>query len=149
LFQGVGPVSLTLNVNKTDPDGRLAGVREATNGLGVDVVLSCSGVPAGLLEALRVVRVGGVVVEAGTFVDMVPVSVNPNSDICTRNISIIGIGGETASSYLPSMRMMAANLDHLPFHTIVSHRMPLARAQQAVELAQTEQAMKVVIAPLG
>lgn len=138
---------LTFNITTTDPDERVARVREATNGLGADLVLSCSGVPQGFLEALRLVRVGGVVVEAGTFVDMGPVSINPNADICTRNVSIIGIGGETATSYLPSMRLMAANLDCLPFHRIVSHRLPLVRAQEAVELAQTDEAMKVVIAP--
>jgi threonine dehydrogenase-like Zn-dependent dehydrogenase len=139
--------SLTFNVSTTDPAERLARVQEVTNGLGADMVLSCSGVPAGFLEALRLVRVGGVVVEAGTFVDMGPVSINPNSDICTRNVSIIGIGGETATSYLPAMRLMAANLDRLPFDRIVSHRFPLERVQEGVELAQTEATMKVVIAP--
>lgn len=139
--------SLTFNVRTTDAVERLARVREATNGLGADIVLSCSGVPDGFLEALRLVRIGGVVVEAGTFVDMGPVSINPNSDICTRNVSIIGIGGETATSYLPAMRLMAANLDRLPFDRIVSHRLPLDRAQEGVELAQTEAAIKVVIAP--
>ena len=95
------------------------------------------------------VRVGGVVVEAGTFVDMGPVAINPNSDICTKNVSVIGVGGETATSYLPSMRLMAANLKRLPFERIVSHRMPLERAQEALELAQTDNAMKVVMAPNG
>jgi len=112
-------------------------------------VLSCSGVPDGFLEALRLVRVGGVIVEAGAFVDMGPVQINPNSDICTRNVSIIGIGGETATSYLSAMRLMAANLDRLPFDRFVSHRLPLERAQEGVELAQTDAAMKVVIAPNG
>jgi len=139
--------TLTFNVRATEPGERLARIQEATNGLGADIVLSCSGVPEGFLEALRVVRIGGVVVEAGTFVDMGPVSINPNSDICTRNVSIIGIGGETATSYLPAMRLMAANRDRLPFDRIVSHRLPLERAQEGVELAQTEAAMKVVIAP--
>ena len=93
------------------------------------------------------VRVGGVVVEAGTFVDMGPVAINPNSDICTKNVTVIGVGGETATSYLPSMRLMAANLDRLPFDRIVTHRMPLKQAREAVELAQTDAAMKVVMAP--
>lgn len=141
--------SLTFNIRATTPGERLARVQEATNGLGADIVLSCSGVPAGFLEALKLLRVGGVVVEAGTFVDMGPVLINPNSDICTRNVSIIGIGGETATSYLPAMRLMAANLDRLPFDHIVSHRLPLDRVQEGVELAQTEAAMKVVIAPHG
>jgi len=90
-----------------------------------------------------------VVLEAGTFVDMGPVGINPNSDICTRHVSVIGVGGETATSYLPAMRLMAANLRQLPFDRIVTHRMPLERAQEAVELAQTDAAMKVVMAPNG
>ena len=50
---------------------------------------------------------------------------------------------------MPSMRLMAANLQQLPLERIVTHRMPLSRAQEAVELAQTDAAMKVVIAPNG
>jgi threonine dehydrogenase-like Zn-dependent dehydrogenase len=45
------------------------------------------------------------------------------------------------------MRLMAANLERLPFDRIVTHRLPLDRAQEGVELAQTEAAVKVVIAP--
>jgi L-iditol 2-dehydrogenase len=139
--------SLTLCVNNTDQAERIARVRDATAGRGADIVLSCSGIPGAFTEALRMVRVGGVVVEAGAFVDMGAVQLNPNSDICTRNVSIIGIGGETATSYISSMRLMAANLDRLPFDRFVTHRLPLSRAQEGVELAQTDTAMKVVIAP--
>src|ERR1700761_657008 len=139
--------SLTLCVGETDQEERVARVRDATSGRGADIVLSCSGIPAAFTEALKMVRVGGVVVEAGAFVDMGPVQLNPNSDICTRNVSIIGIGGETATSYLSSMRLMAANLDRLPFDRFVAHRLPINRAQEGVELAQTDATMKVVIAP--
>jgi Zn-dependent alcohol dehydrogenase len=45
------------------------------------------------------------------------------------------------------MRLMAANLGRLPFDKIVSHRFGLNRAQEAVELAQTGAAVKVVMSP--
>jgi L-iditol 2-dehydrogenase len=141
--------SLTMTVDDTEPAERIARAREHSAGIGPDIVLDCSGFPETFIEALRMVRVGGVVVEAGTFVDMGPVGINPNSDICTKNVSVIGVGGETATAYLPSMRLMAANLDRLPFDRIVSHRMPLERAQEGLELAQTDSAMKVVMAPNG
>ncbi len=141
--------SLTMKVDDTEPAERIARAREHSGGIGPDIVLDCSGFPETFVEAIRMVRVGGVVVEAGTFVDMGPVAINPNSDICTKNVSVIGVGGETATSYLPSMRLMAANLDRLPFDRIVSHRMPLERAQEGLELAQTDSAMKVVMAPNG
>ena len=139
--------TLTMRVDDTEPTERIARAREHSDGIGPDIVLDCSGFPQTFVEAIRMVRVGGVVVEAGTFVDMGPVAINPNSDICTKNVSVIGVGGETATSYLPSMRLMAANLKRLPFERIVSHRMPLERGQEALELAQTDAAMKVVMAP--
>jgi L-iditol 2-dehydrogenase len=140
---------LTLAVDETEPEERIARARAFTGGRGPDMALSCSGVPETFVEALRMVRMGGVVVEAGTFVDMGPVSINPNADICTRNVTVIGVGGETATGYLPSMRLMAANLKRLPIERFVSHRFGLEEAQHAVELAQTDAAVKVVMAPNG
>ncbi len=140
---------LTMVVDEIEQAERVARVKERTGGLGADIVLSCSGVPSTFVEALKMVRVGGVVVEAGTFVDMGPVGINPNSDICTRNVTVIGVGGETATSYLPVMRLMSANLNRLPLERFVSHRFALDEAQQAVELAQTAAAIKVVMAPNG
>jgi L-iditol 2-dehydrogenase len=139
--------TLTLNVDTTDERERVALVREHTGGLGPDLVLDCTGVPQTFVESLHLVRYGGVVVEAGAFVDLGPVNVNPNADICTKNVNVIGVGGETATSYLPAMRLMAENLDRLPLMSIVTHRMALEQATQAVELAQTDGAMKVVLCP--
>src|SRR5450759_4691322 len=107
-------VDLALDASATDNRQRLDAVLDATGGRGVDVVLDCSGVPGTFTEGLAMVRPGGVLVEAGTFVDMGPVDINPNSAICTRNVSILGIGGEMATAYGPCMRLMAANLDRYP-----------------------------------
>ena len=92
-------------------------------------------------------RYGGPVVEAGTFVDMGPVCVNPDSDICTKNVSVIGVGGETATSYVPAMNLLARKLDRLPLSAIVTHRMPPEHATEAVELSQRDGTMKVLMDP--
>ena len=78
-----------------------------------------------------------------------PVGINPNADVCTKSVGVIGVGGELATAYKPNMELLARNLDRLPLREIVSHRFPLERAAEAVELAQTDAAMKVVIAPHG
>jgi threonine dehydrogenase-like Zn-dependent dehydrogenase len=78
---------------------------------------------------------------------MGPIGINPNSDICTKNVSVIGVGGETATSYVPAMTLLARNLDRLPLTEIITHRMPLERAAEAVELAQRDGAMKVLMDP--
>ncbi len=140
-------VDLALDASATEMRGRVESVMTATDGLGVDLALDCSGVPETFTEALAMVRPGGVVVEAGTFVDMGPVAINPNSAICTRNVAVLGIGGEIAPGYDASMRLMAANLERYPLREIVTHRFPLEAAATALEVAQSGAAMQVVFDP--
>ncbi len=134
-----------LDASELDSSELIARVHEAAGGRGADMVLDCSGVPETFVSSLRMVRVGGTVVEAGAFVDMGPVEINPNADICTKNVNVLGIGGETAESYKPAMDLLARNLDALPLEDFVSHRLPLERAQEGLELAQRDEAMKVVL----
>ena len=138
--------TLTINASETTEKQRLELAREHTN-TGPDIVIDCTGVAQSFPECLHMVRYGGTVVEAGSFVDMGPVGINPNSDICTKNVSVIGVGGETATSYVPAMNLLARNLDRLPLTEIITHRMPLERAGEAVELAQKDGTMKVLMDP--
>lgn len=144
---GTFGADLVLDVTATDGPERAAAVAAATRGLGADIVIDCSGFPDTFTEALALVRTGGVVIEAGTFVDMGPVPVNPNSAICTRNVTVLGIGGEKASAYEPSMRMLAANLGRYPFGEIVTHRFGLGEVTEALAVAQSGEAMQVVVDP--
>jgi threonine dehydrogenase-like Zn-dependent dehydrogenase len=144
---GTFGASVLLDAGRLDGDELIARVREATGGRGADLILDCSGVPETFVTGLRMVRVGGTVVEAGAFVDMGPVAINPNADICAKNVSVLGIGGETTESYKPAMELLACNLDTLPLESFVTHVLPLEDAQRALELAQTDETMKVVLSP--
>jgi threonine dehydrogenase-like Zn-dependent dehydrogenase len=139
--------TLTLDAEQMDGDEMVARVAEHTDGRGPDVVLDCSGVPETFITSLRMVRVGGTVVESGAFVDLGPVSINPNADICTKNVNVLGIGGETAGSYAPAMELMARNQDRLPLERMITHRMALEDAEQALDIAQSDGAMKVLLSP--
>ena len=139
--------TLTLDASRTEPTARIDGVRRLTGGRGADLVVDCSGVAETFVDALALVRWGGTVIEAGAFVDLGPVDVNPNRGICTRNICVLGVGGETADGYVPAMETMAANLDRFPLQRIVTHRLPLERAQEAIGISRSDGAMKVVISP--
>jgi L-iditol 2-dehydrogenase len=125
----------------------IARVREHSGGRGADIVIDCSGVPETFVTSLRMVRVGGTVIEAGAFVDMGPVQINPNADICTKNVNVLGVGGETAESYVPALELLARNIDRLPLERIVTHKLALEDAPRAIELAQADGAMKVVLSP--
>ncbi len=139
--------NMVLDASDQDGEELIARVHEMTKGRGPDMVLDCSGMPETFVGSLKMVRVGGTVVEAGAFVDMGPVAVNPNADICTKNVNVLGIGGETAEAYMPAMELLAHNLDRLPLDRFVSHRLPLEQAQAGLELAQCDESMKVVLSP--
>jgi L-iditol 2-dehydrogenase len=138
--------TLALNASKLEREELLARVREHT-ARGADVVHDCTGVPETFANALRMVRPGGVVVEAGAFVDLGPVEVNPNRDLCATNVTVIGVGGEQATSYAPALELLARNRDRLPVERLVTHRLRLENAREALELSQQDGSMKVVLDP--
>jgi L-iditol 2-dehydrogenase len=142
---GVFGATLGLDASRLEEDEVVARVREHTGGRGADIVIDCSGVPQTFVTSLAAARVGGTVVEAGAFVDLGPVAINPNADICTKNVNVLGVGGEVLEAYLPSMELLAHNLDRLPLTELVTHRMALEDAERAIELAQSDAAMKVVL----
>jgi threonine dehydrogenase-like Zn-dependent dehydrogenase len=140
-------VDLVLDASSTTADERLAAVRDATAGLGADVVVDCSGRAETFLEALALVRAGGTVIEAGAFVDAGSVAIDPNRDVCIKDVTILGIGGEELRHYAPSLRLLARHRDR--FAPLVTHRVALDDVGDALELAQTGPAMKVLVAPNG
>jgi threonine dehydrogenase-like Zn-dependent dehydrogenase len=119
-------------------------LRESTGGRGPDVVVSCSGRPETFVDALELVRPGGVVVEAGAFVDMGPVPVDPNRHVCIKGIAILGVGGEVLEQYGPALRMLARTCDRVPFYRAITHRVGLDGIAAMLEATD---AMKVLVVP--
>src|SRR5581483_10924197 len=130
-----------------EPEALVAAVHEACGGWGPDVVVDTSGRPESFVTALRMARPGGAVVEAGAFIDLGTVPVNPAGDICTKNVAVFGVGGEMASAYGPAIDILVANLDRMPLDRIISHRMPLEAGAEALILAESEEATKVIFDP--
>jgi L-iditol 2-dehydrogenase len=136
----------TLNIVETDIRDRIEAVMSWTHGRGADLVVDCSGVAHAVPEGLDMTRAGGMFVEVGAFVDMGPVPINPNLHFCIKNIRLLGIGGEAATAYGPTMKVMARAQHHLPLHEIVTHLYGLEQAEEAVRTSMADGAMKVVIA---
>ena len=138
---------VVLDAAATTPDERLAAVREVTAGLGADVVVDCSGRSDTFPEALALARPGGTMIEAGAFVDMGSVTIDPNRDVCIKDVTILGVGGEDLAQYAPSLRLLERHGER--FAPLITHRVALPEVAEALELAQTGAAMKVLVAPNG
>jgi threonine dehydrogenase-like Zn-dependent dehydrogenase len=137
----------SLNATNSSQAERLAFVRELTHGRGADVVIETAGVPQVIPEALEMLRMGGLLLEAGNFSDLGDVSINPNRHLCTNNVRIIGVGGDEPAAYGPSMRQMVRYAQHYPLQDFVTHRFGLRQVDDAVKKSIEPDSMKVVIDP--
>jgi L-iditol 2-dehydrogenase len=137
----------SLNAKNSTQAERLAFIRELTHGRGADVVVETAGVPQVIPEALEMLRMGGLLVEAGNFSDLGDVSINPNRHLCTNSIRIIGVGGEEPGAYGPSLRQMVRYMKHYPLQDFVTHRFGLRDVDAAVKKSIEPDSMKVVIDP--
>jgi threonine dehydrogenase-like Zn-dependent dehydrogenase len=136
-----------LNVSQTTLADRLEFVRHLTHGRGADLVIETAGVPQAVPEALEMLRLGGLLVEAGNFSDLGEVAISPHRHLCSKSVRVLGVGGEEPASYGPSMRQMARYMHTYPLREFVSHRYPLRDVEAAVHKSIALDSMKVAIAP--
>jgi L-iditol 2-dehydrogenase len=136
-----------INASSTSKSDRLQIVRDLTHGRGADVVVECAGVPAAVPEALEMMRISGLLVEAGNFSDLGEIPLSPHRHLCAKNARILAVGGEEPAAYGPSMRQMARYQKHYPLREFVSHRYRLQDVDAAVHKAIESESIKVVLEP--
>jgi L-iditol 2-dehydrogenase len=137
----------TINASTTSKSERLQIVKDLTHGRGADVVVECAGVPAAVPEALEMLRISGLMVEAGNFSDLGEVSFSPHRHLCAKNARILSVGGEEPAAYGPGMRQMARYQKQYPLGEFVSHRYKLCDVDAAVQKSIQPESMKVVLEP--
>jgi len=137
----------TVNAGTTSKADRLQLIRDLTHGRGADVAIECAGVPEAVPEALEMLRVGGLLVEAGNFSDLGEISLSPHRHICAKNARILGVGGEEPAAYGPGMRQMARYMKNYPLREFVTHRFRLRDVEAAMQKSMEAEAMKVVLEP--
>jgi threonine dehydrogenase-like Zn-dependent dehydrogenase len=136
-----------VNAGKNSKAERLQIVKELTNGRGADMVIECAGVPQAVPEALEMLRLGGLLVEAGNFSDLGEVTFSPHRHLCAKNARILSVGGEEPAAYGPGMRQMARYMKHYPLQEFVTHRFGLRDVNAAMQKSIEADSMKVVMQP--
>ena len=138
----------TVDIDRTnDPSQRVREVLALTENRGADLVAECAGVPDAVAQGLDMLRVGGTLLIAGNYIDMGTVNINPQRQILSRQARIIGVNGQTASSYSASLRLIRRFSRDIPIEKMVTHRFKIEDAKQALETGISLQAMEVAIAP--
>ncbi len=136
-----------INAANTTKSDRLQMVKDLTHGRGADMVIECAGVPQAVTEGLELLRVSGLLVEAGNFSDLGEISLSPHRHLCAKNVRIIGVSGEEPAAYGPGMRQMARYMKQYPLQEFVTHRFSLRDVEAAVKKSIEPESMKVVLDP--
>jgi threonine 3-dehydrogenase len=132
----------TMGADETvTPSEAEAAVKRATEGLGVDVVLEMSGVPAAIHQAFALVRVGGRVQMLG--IPAKPMDVNFATEVIFKGITIYGVVGRRMYDTWHQMTrfLRSGEFDPTP---VITHRYPLEGYEDAIQAIKTGAAGKVV-----
>ncbi len=126
--------------NAVKPDQAEKLVSAATEGLGVDVVLEMSGVPAAIHQALKLVRVGGRVQMLG--IPSQKVEFDLAKEIIFKGLTVYGVVGRRMYQTWHQMtRFLRAGFDPSP---VITHRFPLREADAAIAAIKSGEAGKVI-----
>jgi L-iditol 2-dehydrogenase len=138
---------LTLNFRETSEEERAERVRALTPfGVGPDIVLEAAGTPAAFVEAMRLVRAGGTIVEHGhfTYRGTLPIDLTP---IVLKDLQIFGNLGYYNSGFVTAVRILESQGRRVALERVVTHEFPLSRVHEALEAVRREECVKAVLAP--
>ena len=123
-------------------DDVVARARELTKGDGVDLVCEMSGHPSGHAQAFAAARLGGRVNLLGT--PSQPTQVDFARDVIFKGLTLYGVSGRKLYRTWDQMRrfLRTGQLDPRP---VLTHRFPLARIAEAIQVIKEGQAGKVIL----
>jgi len=117
-------------------------VEEITGGVGVDVVLECSGSEKALQDALLSVRKRGQLTQIGLFGK--PISLDFER-ICYKEVKVTGSLGSRWTSWERALQMVARG--QVQLKPLVSDILPLAEWKKAFDLFEAKKGLKIVLDP--
>jgi threonine 3-dehydrogenase len=123
------------------PEEAADAVRGATDGLGVDVVLEMSGVAAAIHQAFDLARVGGRVQMLG--IPARPMDVDFATEVIFKGLTIYGVVGRRMyDTWIQMTRFLRSGM--FDPARVITHRFPLADADEAIAAIKGGDAGKVV-----
>jgi threonine dehydrogenase-like Zn-dependent dehydrogenase len=130
------------------PAARIDAVRQLSGGYGADAVLECVGAPAAVVEGMEMCRDGGKYLVLGHYCDAGPVSWNPHV-VTRKQLQVFGSWSSEPLHLQAAIEFLRATPKEFPFAEMVSHRFPLAQANDALTATANWQSAKSVIVPGG
>jgi threonine 3-dehydrogenase len=119
-------------------------VHDQTHGVGVDVVLEMSGHPSAMRLGFEILRTGGRVSLLG--LPSSPVEIDFARDVIFKGATVQGINGRKMYEtwYQMEALLKAGKLDLTP---VITHRLPMEKFAEGMELLRSGEASKILLYP--
>lgn len=116
---------VAINAGKVDQEERIAQVKDMTEGVGPDLVIESAGEPEAFIEALKMVRKGGTVIEVGNWVDLgKPVNLDVMQHISSKNLHIHSVF-HCGTDWGPVLNILQQQSNRYDFPSLITHRFGL------------------------
>jgi len=125
-------------------DNLVAALRDATEGLGFDVVLELAGVTPSVATALAAVRIGGTAILVGSVAHCESLPVDPEQ-IVRRMITLRGVHNYHPSDLQAAVDFLAGPGSRFPFDSLVVESYPLGQVEAAFRSAHAHPGERVCV----
>ncbi|MGJ8454722.1 zinc-binding dehydrogenase [Pseudothermotoga sp. U03pept] len=134
---------MVLNRHESSSEERIAILKTLTHNRGADVVIEASGSSNALIEGFNLLRRGGTYLVTGVAVPQQAIPVDVYKDLVFKNIDLKGIWVSDARHLIQAVELVIRH--EKVFEKLVTHRLPLEKANEALRLVEERQALKVVL----
>lgn len=138
---------VTLDLQATSVEERLARVMDATGGRGADVGIEGAGSPRAVEEGLTLVRDGGRYVIAGHYTDAGPSAINVHQHINRKHLEIRGCWGSEAGHFLRALSLLERHAARMPWRKIGAKVYGLDELNEALADAEAMRLPKALVEP--
>ncbi len=129
----------------TTPEQRAEYLRDATGGLGPNVVVDCTGAVAALEEYLPLVAPGGTYSIPGIAEPRRPVPLDLFAHFARKSVALQGVWVSDTDHLWQAVQLVLAR--DFPFEKLVTHTFPLEEAMRGLEAVERGEAVKAVLRP--
>jgi 2-desacetyl-2-hydroxyethyl bacteriochlorophyllide A dehydrogenase len=131
-----------VDIDQEDPVEKLAEIAGSRSRYGLDLVFEATGHPGSISQALDMVRPGGKVVMIG--IHSGPAEFDPTAVVRAKK-SLIGSYAYTPQTWKRAIAALASG--RVDVEPVITHRLPLDRAEEGFELALAKEAGKILFSP--
>ena len=129
-----------------EPRQRIEAIRALTGGYGADVVLECVGIPTAVTEGMEMCRDGGKYLVLGHYCDAGSVAFNPHL-ITRKQLQVFGSWSSEPRHLKVALEFLRDHRQDFAFDSMVTHRYPIERANEALGMTARWECAKGVIIP--